>query len=428
VASDRTNAGRQNRSFFAFSYKEARAHAIIAAVIFMAAVCVAVAAGRGNRSIAGPIKGADFLQFYSSGYLVRTHQSAKAYDVRTLHQAQVVLVPESNPELYPPVYPPQTGLLFAPFSMLPYRAAVLLWIVISASVYVAVVHSASVPVVRWIPDRTFVLAAAVAFPPFASLLVYGQATILVLIAFWAAWIALERGKRFLAGCALGLLAVKPQFGLVLAAVMLACREWSIIMGAVASISCQLGTVIALLGGSVLKAYLSFIPIALRNADLLEPKPYQSHSLRAVTRLAPWWADAPMWVAASLAVVFVTIQVWRSTASWRVRMGVMILASVLVNPHLIVYDAAVLVLPLLWLGAYVLERGTYRAGKTYWTLVYWLAVALLLPTAAIIRLQISVFLMLSLLFLVIRAECSDGPLIQRLQPLTSAAGQTAQPSE
>jgi hypothetical protein len=405
----------------AFSYKEARAHAIIAAVIFMAAVCVAVFAGRGNRSIAGPIKGADFLQFYTSGHLVRTHQSAKAYDIKALHEAQVVLVPESNPELYPPVYPPQTALLFAPFSIIPYRAAVVLWIVISAFLYVAIVRNAWVPVVRLIPDRTFVLAAAVAFPPFASLLVYGQVTILVLVAFWAAWIALERGNRFLAGCALGLLAVKPQFGLVLAAVMLACREWSIIMGAVTSISCQLGAVIALLGGSVLKAYFSFIPTALRNADLLEPKPYQSHSLRAVTRLAPSWADVPLWVAASVAVVFVTIRVWRSTASWRVRMGVMILASVLVNPHLIIYDAAILVLPLLWLGAYLLERGTRRASKTYWTLVYWLAVALLLPTAAIIRLQISVFLMLSLLYLVTRAECSDGALIQRLAPSSEVPG-------
>jgi hypothetical protein len=100
---------------------------------------------------------------------------------------------------------------------------------------------------------------------------------------------------------------------------------------------------------------------------------------------------------------------------------MILASVLVNPHLIIYDAAILVLPLLWLGAYLLERGTRRASKTYWTLVYWLAVALLLPTAAIIRLQISVFLMLSLLYLVTRAECSDGALIQRLAPSSEVPG-------
>src|SRR5262249_20870930 len=154
---------------------------------------------------------------------------------------------ESSQELYPPVYPPQVGLLFAPFTNLPYRAALLLWIMIPITLYAGIVWNAWKPVAKWLPDRRFVFVAAAGFPPFWNLILHGQLTIVVLMAFWLAWIALERRRPFLAGCALGILAIKPQFGLVLAVVMLAHREWAIILGAIASTAFQIATVIALLG-------------------------------------------------------------------------------------------------------------------------------------------------------------------------------------
>src|SRR5262245_9610209 len=94
-----------------YSARRARAHAIVTAIVLWVAVIVIFVAGRGERSIAGPIKGADFLQFYTMGSLVRTGNTAALYDFGGFHQSQVALVPESSPELYPPVYPPQAALL-----------------------------------------------------------------------------------------------------------------------------------------------------------------------------------------------------------------------------------------------------------------------------------------------------------------------------
>ena len=54
-----------------------------------------------------------------------------------LHDAQVALVPESAPDLYPTVYPPQAALLFAPFSGWPYRPALLIWNVLTIAMYAA---------------------------------------------------------------------------------------------------------------------------------------------------------------------------------------------------------------------------------------------------------------------------------------------------
>jgi hypothetical protein len=84
-----------------------------------------------------------------------------------------------------------------------------------------------------------------------------------------------------------------------------------------------------------------------------------------------------------------VRVWRSPAPVRVRIGAVMIASVLVSPHLIVYDATILALPLLWLAAYARERGSDADIAKMSSTIYWLFVTLLVPTAAVIGVQLSV---------------------------------------
>ena len=407
------------------SARQARLHAILLAIVLWVALIVTFVTGPGNRNIAGTIKGPDFLQFYTMGSLVRTGQTDRLYDFNAFHQAQVALVPESGPELYPLVYPPQTALLFAPLSRLSFGHATLLWNVLTIAMFGLIVRSAWKPVAKSLPDSLFVFASAAAFPPFWSLVLYGQATILILTAFWMAWLALERRKSFAAGMALGLLLIKPQFAIPITVVVLACREWRMLAGAATVIAIQVAAVPMLLGWSVFKAYGRFVPVIMQYADLLEPKPFQSHSLRALTRLAPLWIGAPAWIALSAIVLVWTVKVWKSSAPVRVRLGVVILASVLVSPHLIVYDATVLVLPLIWFGAYVQERGPSPEAARFWTCVYWLFVTLLAPTAAAIAIQVSVLVMIRLLVLITRTAASNGhkssAVAAYLVPVTDRVG-------
>jgi hypothetical protein len=373
--------------------RRARAHAIVTATVLWIGLIVAFLAGPGDRSIAGPIKGPDFLQFYTMGALARNGRATEIYDFEAFHRAQVAVVPESGPELYPPVYPPHAALLFAPFSLLPYRAALLAWTLITIVAFAAIVRSAWRPVAASLPDSSLVVAAAAAFPPFWYCVLHGQATILVLAAFWAGWRALERQRPFLAGMAFGLLLIKPQFALPLAVVVLACREWAMLAGGVAAIAIQVGAVVLVFGWSTIEAYGRFIPAMVANADLLEPKPFLSHSLRAVTRLAPDWIGVPLWLALCAVVLVQVVQVWRSPAPRRVRLGTVMIASVLVSPHLIVYDATILALPLLWLAAYAQERSSPTDIAIVSSTIYWLVVMLLVPTAAVIGVQLSVLLMM-----------------------------------
>jgi hypothetical protein len=305
-----------------------------------------------------------------------------------------------------------------------YQRALLIWCLVTIAGYALIVWSAWKAVADLLPDRLFVVAAATAFPPFWSLVLHGQVTVILLAAFWAGWLALERRRQWLAGFAFGLLALKPQLGIPLAAVVLVCGEWKMLAGAVSSVVAQAAAVWLVLGTEAFTTFAESIPITIAYADLLEAKPFLSHSLRAVTRVAPNWIGLPVWAALSAVVLGYTVRAWKSQAPVRVRLGVVVLASALVNPHMIIYDLTVLALPILWFGAYLQEPARREQAGRYWTTVYWLFVLTFMPTAAAIGVQASVFVMIGLLVLVVRAVEADSstvvPQVDIQAPITARA--------
>jgi alpha-1,2-mannosyltransferase len=396
------------------SPRHARKQAMILATLLWITAAVIGFAGPGDRGIAGPLKGADFVHFYTLGHLAATQQVDTIYDMKALHEAQVALVPDSKPDHYPTVYPPHAALLFIPFSGWSYLPALLIWSLVTIALYGLIVWSGWRHVSGQLSDRRLILAAAAAFPPFWNLILYGQITILILIAFWLGWLALERGRAYLAGAAFGLLALKPQFGIPLAAIVLACGEWRMLVGAVSSVAAQAAFIWLAMGSSVFGAFAATLRVTLTYADWLESKPFMSHSLRTVTRLLPNGIGVPLWLMLSAIVLWHTVRVWKSNAPVRVRLGVVMLASLLVNPHVIVYDVALLALPLLWFGAYMLEPERHQDAPAFGVLVYWLFAALFIPTAAVIGIQASVPLMMGLLVFMARTASADSakPLVEQ----------------
>ena len=118
-------------------------------------------------------------------------------------------------------------------------------------------------------------------------------------------------------------------------------------------------------------------------------------------LAPGPVAPVLLVLGSIVVLWAVWRVWQSTTDPRVRMGVVVIGSVLVNPHLYVYDATLLVLAGLWLGL-VIEDESW-----FWRRSYWLTVALLIPTAKFVPVQLSVLLMIELLYQLYRRRASLG---------------------
>ena len=301
----------------------------------------------------------DFAVFYTMGALVEAQQPAALYDPKAFGEAQRSYVPDfgDTREPYPPVYPPQVPVLFAPLGGLPYRIARLVWTLLSAAAYCGVVWLAWRAVRADLPDGRLIAAAAVAFAPAWHLVVNQQITTILLVACAAGWLALERGRPLLAGLALGVLALKPQFGLVLAPLVIARGEWRVMAGAMISVAMQLAIAVVVLGGDAVRDYVNYVPWIAANADALETIPMKSHSIRAITRFMPIGLSTPVWALSSMVLIAIAIRTWRPDVPLRLRLGVVLLATVLVNPHLIVYDAVLLVLPLLWIGAEAARTGS-----------------------------------------------------------------------
>ena len=57
------------------------------------------------------------------------------YDPASFAALGATLVPESGSVYYLPVYGPQVSILFAPFALLPYGWALLVWILITTAIY-----------------------------------------------------------------------------------------------------------------------------------------------------------------------------------------------------------------------------------------------------------------------------------------------------
>jgi hypothetical protein len=172
---------------------------------------------------------------------------------------------------------------------------------------------------------------------------------------------------------------------------------------------QVATIVSLFDVSVLLDYVRFMRAVAPVEYLIEPKPFELHSMRALTRFAPASLGTVLWLAASAVVVERSWRVWRRTDDEGVRMGVLVLATVLVSPHLFAYDATVLALTFLWLGVWLERDPSRRAvAARYWPLVCGLYAAFLLPFARIFFVQVSVLLMLWLLFLMTATVTTPPP--------------------
>jgi alpha-1,2-mannosyltransferase len=235
---------------------------------------------------AGNLKGTDFLHFYTLGSLALAHRGADLYNMSAQSQLVAQRVPAATGIRYLPVYPPQVSILFAPFAHLSYPCALVLWLTLSSLIYGACIY------VLWriCPNlRNYgltVLVLALAFPAFWHLIAWGQTSALALACFTLAFFALHAERELLAGLALGCLIFKPQLGLAAAVIFVDTRRWKVVAGALLSALAQLAAAWIYYGPDSLRIWIQTLFRFPSLLPLLEPKLYQSHSLRTFWTMLP----------------------------------------------------------------------------------------------------------------------------------------------
>lgn len=356
----------------------------------------------GLRDRNGNLKGTDFLHFYTLGLLADAHRGADLYDI----DAQAALAAEHVPQAagirYLPLYPPQVSLGFAPLGFLSYAWALILWWACSSVIYAACCYS----VWRVCPNLHryggLVFLLAIAFPAFFNLIAWGQTSALALACFTAAFLLMRGQREFLAGVALGCLIFKPQLAIATVVVFIAVGYWTMIAGAALSAVLQLGAGVLYYGIAPLRSWIHVMENIGQVVRWLEPKPYQTHSLRTFwSLLLPAKVALPLYVVSLLLVLGLTIACWRrSSTSLALRYSALLLATVLVAPHLTVYDLVILAPAFLLLADWLVAQP--RSGITDWMgPILYLAYALPLLGALTrwTHVQLSVVVMAAVVYMI-----------------------------
>ena len=377
----------------------------------------------GFRDRNGNLKGTDFLHLYTLGSVAAAHRGADLYDMNAQAVLAAQRVPEAAGIRYLPLYPPQVSVFLAPLARLPYGWALLVWWCGSAVVYGICCYC----IWRACPNlRNYggtVALLAIAFPAFFHLIAWGQTSAAALACFTLMYFLLRDKRDFLAGLVLGCLIFKPQLGLAAAIVFVSIGAWRTVLGAVVSAAAQLSVGVFYYGTEPLRQWMYVLRNVGQVLPLLEPKLYQTHSLRTFwSMLVPGEVSSlGPYILSAMVVLAFTIACWtRGSGSLPLRYSSLLLTTVLVAPHLTVYDLVILAPAFILLADWLV--GQPRTPSTRWlgTLLYLVYMLPLLgPFARWTHVQLSVVAMAATVYLIWGLSRTSGSQTSAAAPVMIA---------
>jgi len=354
----------------------------------------------------GLLKGTDFLHFYVLGTLANQHRGSDLYNIAAQTELARQRVPEAGDKVYVPMYPPQVSLWFAPLARLPYGEALAVWLSFNALLYALCCYLIwrTCPHLQAQAGSVFIFALA--YPAFFHLLLWGQSSVLALLCFSLAYLAVRSRRSVLAGLAIGSLIFKPSLGLAAAFIFPLAADWKIVAGAVAGAGAQLAAGWLHYGTPVMREYVNRVLHIRAVLPLFEPRPYQMHSLSAFWQLLLPEKTLAFWlyVVSGMFVLVLSLLCWRSPAPLSLRYGVLLVVTVLVAPHLTVYDLVVLAPAFLMLSDWMVSGAGLSYSRLIPILLVLLYVLPLVPQAKWTHLQFSVLAMGVLVWCGYRNSC------------------------
>ncbi len=221
----------------------ARAYSLILLGLYAIAIVGWIALSDGWVDRNGKPVGTDFSSFYAAGSLVLEGRAGDVYDMAAHFAREQQIFGAATP-YYGWLYPPMFLLVATPLALLPYPLALIAWQGATFALYLAVIAA----ILRQPRQQSGAIArlwllAAAAFPAVFVNLGHGQNGFLTAGLLGAALLALPQ-RPILSGILFGLLAYKPQFGLLIPFALLAGGQWRTMIAAGL-------TVIALAGATTL---------------------------------------------------------------------------------------------------------------------------------------------------------------------------------
>jgi hypothetical protein len=202
-------------------------------VVHVALLLFSFATQQNNKTIFGPLLGADFTAFYNAGAIYRIEGPAQVY-VSTVQDGYYRQnFPLATPGTHLPyAHAPFLTLFFALLALLPYPAAYALWLALSLGFYLAGFY------LLWqtldgLPRQQggLALLLALSFAPFLTEAWIGGQTSTLGFFLLALAIYLERREQpVLSGVVLAFCAFKPSLLFLVGPMLLVTRRWQTLAG------------------------------------------------------------------------------------------------------------------------------------------------------------------------------------------------------
>jgi hypothetical protein len=377
--------------------------AIAAAAVLL---CTVLALGflaltaKGSVDILGRPLGTDFSSFYAAGKAVLAGTPDAAYDPTLHHARQQGIFGPATP-FYGWQYPPFFLVLAAVLALLPYPLALLAWQGGTLALYLVAIGAIAGARLR--RDRLWWLLA-LGFPAVFVNLGHGQNGFLSAGLLGLALVMLDR-RPIGASVLLGLMAYKPQLGLMLPLVLLASGRWRTFGAAAATFVAMAIAVTSLLGIDVWRAFLA--STAFTRQVLLEGGDPGWEKIQTVFAWVRLW-DGGIGIAyaaqavATLVMAVALIWLWRRPVRFAWQAAALAIAVVAAAPFSLDYDMTILAVAIAYLTADGMQRGFVPWEKTTLAAL-WLVPIAARSIAGTIHLPIGAITMLAAFaFIIVRA--------------------------
>lgn len=375
-----------------------RGYSVILMVISALAIVGWIALSDGLVDRNGKPIGTDFSNVYAAGTLGWAGKAADAYVPALQHAAEKAVFGNDTP-FFGWHYPPFFFVVAFAVAALPYAWGLLAWMVVGLAAYLATI--------RAILPRSETWLVALAFPAVFVNLGHGQNGFLTAALLGAALQVMDR-RPWLAGVLIGLLAYKPQFGVLIPLALLASGRWPTIIAAAATV---IGLVIAAtlcLGTGIWQAF--FGSTAFTQHIVLEQGGTGWEKIQSIfSAVSAWGASVPLAYAAqgalALALALSIVWLWRSKAAFELKASALATASLLATPYVLDYDLVVLAVAIAFFVRHGLARG-FRPYEITLLAAAWTVPLISRGVATIIPIPLGLIAMLALYAITLRRAAYD----------------------
>jgi hypothetical protein len=355
--------------------------------------------------------GTDFSNVYTAGTHVLDGNASAAFDWPAQHARERAIFGDRTPFYgwhYPPFFLFVAGLL----ALMPYALSLAVWQGVTLALYVLTIRTILSPSNERDP---LWLLLALAFPAVFVNIGHGHNGFLTAALLGAALLTLDP-RPILAGVLFGLIAYKPQFGLLIPLVLIATGRWRTFFAAAGTIAALAIATLIAFGPDVWKAF--FASTHLTRVEVLEQGGTGWHKIQSVFSMVRMWGGSvplayAMQGAVTVALIIALIWLWRGPVSYRIKAGALAIAAIIATPYSLDYDFVALAPAIAFLVADGLSRGFAPYEKTALALL-WFMPLVARTVAEWTLIPLGVPAMLLVLLLALRRAANEAGLLARWQ--------------